>query len=251
MKAKCSHHAPRDGLRSVAVVGPLMMTDTLCSPANDDRLPGLAALLDVDFVRRRIQRSSNGRACTVRKCQVGAVRYRPGASCLASYVLTDDNSGSESTGQEVRWYGRCFLREEFKSALMFVETRSWTESTAGAPFVAIPEHCVILFAYPNDRRLHGLQLLRRPDVLKAFLRSQLPDRSIADADVAFSVVRYKPEQCAVVRCAIASQERNNGTSEETFYLRLFPDDRGLREYTTMSRLALFAAPSGVNNPGCH
>ena len=170
----------------------------------------------------------------VGECRVDTVRYRPGASCLASYLLADHNG---SRGQETQWYGRCFPREEYISALAFLQTRSWARSMAGAPFLTVPEHCIILFAYPNDRRLHGLQLLRRDDVLKAFLHSQPGDRSIADADVAWSVVRYKPEQRAVVRCSIASQKRDNGPSEGTFYLRLFPDDRGLREYRTMTRLA--------------
>jgi aminoglycoside phosphotransferase (APT) family kinase protein len=184
----------------------------------DEQLPGLPALLDVDLVRGLIGQS----------VRIHSVRYRPGTSCLVGYRP----AGNDSDDRAPRWYGRCFPVDEFDA-----DANSWLRSTGGEPVMKMPEHRLLLFTYPNDRRLHGLELLRQEGALKAFLQSHLAVKSLATGEVVWTVVRYKPEQRAVVRCQVQSEGLGDGVAAQTYYIRIFPDDRGLREYETMRALA--------------
>jgi Ser/Thr protein kinase RdoA (MazF antagonist) len=213
------------------------MSAVLHTAPMDDRLPGLPALLDVDFIRDRIGQDLANDPLTSRTLRIDSVRYRPGASCLVGYMLAGNDSDDGEPGEELRWYGRCFSVEEFDAALAKLEARSWLRPVGGEPVIKLPEHRIVLFAYPNDRRLPGLELLHQEKALKAFLHSHLEDKSLATDEVVWTIVRYKPEQRAVVRCHIQSSGAHDSVAAKTYYLRFFPDDRGLREYQTMSALA--------------
>jgi aminoglycoside phosphotransferase (APT) family kinase protein len=203
----------------------------------DERLPGLPAILDVDFIRARIGRNLVNDPLTSRTLQIDSVRYRPGASCLVGYIFGANDSDGRAPGEEVRWYGRCFSGEDFDAALAKLEARCWVQSVGDEPVIPLPEHRAVLFAYPNDRRLHGLELLHQEGALKAFLHCHLKGESLATGEVVWTIVRYKPEQRAVVRCHIKSSGAHDSVAPKTYYLRIFPDDRGLREYQAMRALA--------------
>jgi Ser/Thr protein kinase RdoA (MazF antagonist) len=203
----------------------------------DERLPGLPALLDVDFIRARVGQKLDDDPLTSRALRIDSVRYRPGASCLAGYILAGNGFDDGAPGEELRWYGRCFSVEEFKPALAKLEARSWVRPLGDEPVIPLPEHRIVLFAYPNDRRLHGLELLHQEGALKAFLHCHLKGESLATGEVVWTIVRYKPEQRAVVRCHIQSSGAHDSVAAKTYYLRIFPDDRGLREYQAMRALA--------------
>jgi Ser/Thr protein kinase RdoA (MazF antagonist) len=210
------------------------VTAALHTPPMDDRLPGLPAALDVEFIQGRIVRSHSNDPAAGRELQIDSVRYRPGASCLVGYTLSERDSDNEGPCGGIRWYGRCFSVEEFDAALAKLTGRSWL---GDEPVIPLPEHRIVLFAHPNDRRLHGLELLHQEKALKAFLHSHLKGKSLATGEVVWTVVRYKPEQRAVVRCHIKSSGAHDIVAPKTYYLRIFPDDRGLREYQAMRALA--------------
>jgi Ser/Thr protein kinase RdoA (MazF antagonist) len=209
----------------------------------DERLPGLPALLDVDFIRARVGRNLANDPPMSRTLRIESVRYRPGASCLVGYILAGNDADDGAPGQQLRWYGRCFSVEEFDAALAKLEARSWFRSVVDEPVIPLREHRVVLFAYPNDRRLNGLKLLHQEGALKAFLHCHLEGESLATDEVVWTIVRYKPEQRAVVRCHIQSSGAHDRFAPKTYYLRIFPDDRGLREYQAMRALAQSLQPA--------
>jgi aminoglycoside phosphotransferase (APT) family kinase protein len=189
----------------------------------DDRLPGLTALLYTDMVERHlephIRQASNG----ILECRIAYVRYRPRGECVAGYVLTHQKHPS-GTLQELLWYGVCFTPETFANAYRRVVAKPWVKPTFGPPFIALTDYKILLFAYPNDRRLDGLRILKRKDTLREFLCNRLPRERWPSADekLATSVVRYIPEHRAVLRCEAESQPRS---SDAAIYLRVYPSQR--------------------------
>src|SRR3712207_2876006 len=189
----------------------------------DDRLPGLPALLYTDMVRRHlepyIRQAGNG----ILDCRVAYVRYRPSGECVAGYVVTHQKRPS-GTPQECFWYGVCFTPETFTNVHREVVAKPWVKPTFGPPFITLTDYKTLLFAYPNDRRLDGLRILEREGTLREFLCNHLPRERWPSADekLATSVVRYIPERRAVLSCEAESQQQS---SDAAIYLRAYRNQR--------------------------
>jgi aminoglycoside phosphotransferase len=189
----------------------------------DDRLPGLTALLYTDMVERYLEPQIRQAGNEILDCRVAYVRYRPNGNCVARYVITHQKRLS-GTPQELFWYGVCFTPETFTNAHRMVLTKPWVKPTLGPPFIALTDYKTLLFAYPNDRRLDGLRILDCEDTLREFLCNHLPRERWPSADekLATTVVRYKPENRAVLRCEAESQPQS---SDAAVYLRVYPSKR--------------------------
>jgi aminoglycoside phosphotransferase len=189
----------------------------------DDRLPGLTALLHTDMVERHLEphidQASNG----ILDCRVAYVRYRPSGECVAGYVIKHETRPS-GTPQELFWYGVCCTPETFANAHRKVVAKPWVKPTFGPPFIALTDYKTLLFAYPNDRSLDGLRILEREDTLREFLCNHLPRERWPSADekLATSVVKYLPERRAVLSCEAESQPQS---SDAAIYLRVLRSKR--------------------------
>jgi aminoglycoside phosphotransferase len=189
----------------------------------DDRLPGLTVLLNTDLVERHLEPHIRQAGNGILDRRVAHIRYRPNGKCVVSYVITHHKRLS-GTPQDLFWYGVCFTPEAFTNAHRMVVAKPWVEPTFGPPFIALTDYKTLLFAYPNDRRLDGLRILDCEDTLREFLCNHLPEERWPSADekLATTVVRYKAENRAVLRCAVESQPQS---SDAAVYLRIFPSKR--------------------------
>ena len=117
-----------------------------------------------------------------------------------------------------------FTPETFTNAHRRVLAKPWVKPPFGPPFIALTDYKTLLFAYPNDRRLDGLRILDREDTLREFLCNHLPEERWPSADkkLATTVVRYKPENRAVLRCEAESLPQS---SDAAVYLRVYPSKR--------------------------
>jgi aminoglycoside phosphotransferase len=189
----------------------------------DDRLPGLTTLLYTDMVERCLEPQIRQAGNEILDCRVAYVRYRPSGNCVARYVITHRKRLS-GTPQDLFWYGVCFTPEAFTNAHRMVVAKPWVEPTFGPPFIALTDYKTLLFAYPNDRRLDGLRILDCEDTLREFLCNHLPEERWPSADekLATTIVRYKPENRAVLRCEDESQPQS---SDAAVYLRVYASKR--------------------------
>ena len=207
----------------------------------DDGLPGLTALLYTDLVERRlepyIRQAGNG----ILDRRVAWIRYRPNGHCIVSYVITHQNRLSATT-QELFWYAVCFTPETFTDAHRMVVAKPWVKPTFGPPFFALTDYKTLLFPYPNDRKLDGLRILDCEDTLREFLCNHLSEERWPSADekLATTVVRYKPENRAVLRCEAESQPQS---SDAAVYLRVYPTELSATAmYSIMSDLLGWLGP---------
>ena len=196
---------------------------TLLVTPQDDRLPGLTALLYTDMVERRLEPHIRQAGNGILDCRVAYIRYRPNGYCVVRYVITHQKRLG-GTPQEFFWYGVCFTPETFTNAHRMVVAKPWVEPTFGPPFIALTDYKTLLFAYPNDRRLDGLRILDSEDTLREFVCNHLPEERWPSADekLATTVMRYKPENRAVLRCEAESQPQS---SDAAVYLRVYASKR--------------------------
>jgi thiamine kinase-like enzyme len=189
----------------------------------DDQLPGLTTLLYTDIVERCLEPHIRQAGNEILDRRVAYVRYRPSGNGVVRYVITHRKRLS-GTPQELFCYGVCFTPQTFTNAYQKVAAKPWVKPTFGPPFIALTDYKTLLFAYPNDRRLDGLKILECEETLREFLCSHMPrDRwPLADEKWATTVVRYKPENRAVLRCEAETQPQS---SDAAVYLRVYPGKR--------------------------
>ena len=234
----------------------------------DDRLPGLATLLDTEkilaLVRSNLPHGEDG----TMDCRRVWVRYNPGRNCIATYVITAPNR------QPASWYGECLPKAEFLKACQELqrEPRLETSEKSGQvpAVIQMPEAGMLLFAYPNDRRLRSLRTVACDDGAGRFLNQHLYGPG-HEAHWKTTVVRYKPESRAVLRCEQEPSARAQGEPKaspgasvgvgpheliedsvgpglsrsegRTVYLRVYPDARQTGVFPTLRELEQWLGPS--------
>jgi aminoglycoside phosphotransferase len=207
----------------------------------DPALPQLATLLDggamgpilADALPDKFGDGCSGSG----RCRVAGVRYRPGRECLVSYAL--DGAGAGERGQ---------LDTPIACAKVTAEdlakTRLAKRMTAardhGTSFAYLPDRGMVVTAFPDDLRVHGLHRLVETDHLRAVIRSAFdcPDVDLEraeDGSPRASIVSYRPERSCLLRCVI--QRPTHGKHDnQVVYARLYRDHRGAVIHRAMTAL---------------
>jgi len=213
---------------NTSAAGAVSATRSLAIP-HDDRLPGMTALLDAGLVRTYLGLQRSDAAEGILDCRVVHANYRPGKKCVASYVVTRPN-GVGGAVQQLFGYGICFEATTFAKVRGKEIAEDWVMPAIGRPVITLPDHHVLLFAYPNDRKLGSLRILETEHGLRQFLSSYLNDCRLAEKQLTVSLMwpQYRPEKRAVLRCRMASGL--------TTYLKVYSDECATRMYATLARL---------------
>jgi aminoglycoside phosphotransferase (APT) family kinase protein len=182
------------------------------------------------------------RVVRIRDCRIIDVHYNPGRHCCATYLI---NYQAEGKGRDFIWYGKCFDLNRFEHVFRRVASNAWICSSRDLPYVILQDEGIVLLAYPNDRKLRGLNIFESEKSLLQFLNQQLSQHwSPSEIELKTTVVRYRPEDRAVVKCEIVS------TSESrTLYLRIYSNARATRHHELMNQLfSGLQADIGVARP---
>jgi len=105
------------------------------------------------------------------------------------------------------------------------------ETVLGAGVRALAEPGLLMFLWPNDRKLRGARLLADKDRLKRALRDAgelVPEGfRVRGRALDVTVMRYKPELRAVARLDLSLKHDLSGEKRERHvFMRVFPDGRG-------------------------
>ncbi|MBI3466253.1 MAG: aminoglycoside phosphotransferase family protein [Planctomycetes bacterium] len=202
----------------------------------DDCLPGLKVLLDGDRVKAILEPGIQGTGNVITDCRVDYVRYHPATSCMATYLVTVRNG--DGTPRECLWYGKCLTQDEFPKVRERAMGRARTQPPLGSPVTAVPEHQLILFAYPNDFRLEGLPTVADEESLRKVLCRYNGARSLfAQGRLLTTLLRYKPEKRAILRCEVdGSASGNSAPAGTAVYLKTYSDDRGRGIHEKLARI---------------
>lgn len=151
--------------------------------ARDPALPGLAALLDAERFASMLRPLCPGR-------EIGGVtplylRYKPGTSCLASYMI-------DVNGEPAHVYARCH-RDDQGIKLQNANTGWEIEGDLGPGLLVDEELSVAVFGFPNDYEVRGLRKLYEPAKTPVRLGRILPAHPHLH-NLEPELLRYKPER---------------------------------------------------------
>lgn len=163
--------------------------------AREPTLPGLATLLDPVAFTAFVQAAQP--STTFQAVTLAYVRYKPATSCLVAYAVT-----SPMASRPTYLYGIAFRHDE-AAKLAKARTKRYPAGPWGWGVLVDEAQALLLYSFPNDRRLKALRCIQHPGE-----RSQLLARLSNEHPTLcreLTPLRYKPERRLVARLEGASQ----------------------------------------------
>jgi len=199
----------------------------------DPRLPHLETALDPSAMAAVLQREClyPSGEFELRECRVDYVRYKPGCNCVISYDLAIYDRGRDQTVRHILSAGIY----EYETT---ISARRWRKAMKqplipvrfGPPVTHIAGLQMVVWAFPNDRRLTGLENLLDAGRLRTeLLPHALPGERIVQAEP--ELVRYVPEDRCTVRVAVTTAARRMN-----LYAKTYSEDRGNRIHEQLEAL---------------
>ncbi|TKB62550.1 MAG: aminoglycoside phosphotransferase family protein [Nitrospira sp.] len=214
---------------------------------SDPEFPHLSTALSPLLMQELLQTTLVGQlddqrhGLVVGSCVIGETRYKPGKSCVLSYHLQLHDVSTGSHHEQVVSARLCRPDEgmaEFdraKSIQLFRVPR--LQSLA-----YLPETEMVVWSFPNDRKLTHLPQLLNLEFLAAHLSSKLAliglDGSNEIETITTEVLHYLPERSCMIRYRLTAKRRSTGEScALTLYGKIYRDDIGVEVHSIMYQLA--------------
>lgn len=207
----------------------------------DKALPHLATALDTVAMKGIFQSSLfDGGRFRVRDCQIERVKYKPGQNCLVYYRLNILDSLTNAAGEQLlcaRVYQAGSAPSHFQKANMAV----LVTPKFGPPLACLPHLDMVVWAFPNDRKLDGLPALMDETYLRQTGLPPLIQTHWGNeweiAGLALDLVHYAPEYTCTVRVQLQlRQKQTGGTQAVTFYGKTYYGQEGAETDRLMREL---------------
>lgn len=214
---------------------------------NDPQFPHLEAALEPARIQNLLQlallspHSTDRQEYVVDACLIGEKRYKPGKSCVLSYDLHLRNKGTGSPRMQVVSARLCRPLEglpEFHQA----NRRKLSLTPGLEPLGYLPETEMVVWTFPNDRKLTSLPQLLDAQDLTAHLAPKLEamglDHSCKITAIDPEILHYLPERSCMIRYHLTIQlQSTEAPSLVTIYGKTYRDDSGAETYSVMRQLA--------------
>ena len=214
---------------------------------SDPQFPHLSAALSPPLMQELLQTTllspliEQNQGLAVDSCVIGEKRYKPGRSCVLSYRLQlhDVNTGSR---REQVVSARLCRPDEGMAEFNRAESMQLFRTSGVQALSYMPETEMVLWSFPNDRKLRHLPQLLNLDFLAAHLPSKLALLGVNDSGeieaITTAVLHYLPERSCMIRYHLSLQRRSTGESRAlTLYGKNYRDDSGAEVDAIMRQLA--------------
>lgn len=173
-------------------------------------------------------------------CLIGEKRYKPGRSFVLSYDLHLRNKETGSSYVQVIAARLC---RPTKGLLEFHQAnqRKLSLTPGLEPVGYLPETEMVVWTFPNDRRLTALPQLLDAEYLIAYLSPKLDamglDHTCTITAIETDILHYLPERSCMIRYHLTIESRLTGAgSERTIYGKIYRDESGAETYSVMRQL---------------
>ncbi len=207
----------------------------------DALLPQLSVILDPEAMKNRLQEQvfesvQERERFRILSCEIDRVRYKPESSCMVTYRLEIEDRATRETGDQILC-GRAYPDGRSQSQWEKARARAMVQPRFGKPVVYLPNLEMVLWSFPNDRKMDTLPILADSGhftsaILPKVLASHLgEDWTLIGATR--TLVHYVGEHTCTVRidATVAHQDDHrrqtitlfektyyNGEGEETFQI---------------------------------
>ncbi len=181
----------------------------------DKALPFLATVLDEHAMRNvfeRLLRDRHGCSVEVTACKIQRLKYRPQRNCIIGYGLKlRDAQGEREQRLCAGVYAPVDAMERYDKAL--------GEATIATPHFApvtfIRSLNMVVWAFPNERKLNALALLMDATQLREKLLPEVVRERWGEGweivDLSHTISNYFPEHSCCVRVTLALNHSRSGT----------------------------------------
>jgi hypothetical protein len=218
----------------------------------DNRLPQMAVILDEIHMRGVLQEALNAGVdvdtptngeyaeLRVRDCKIDWIKYKPDNDCTVCYRLAVVPSPPGSQG-ELILYGRIYGAGRALSRFHRAQSACLVRPKFGRPLLHLPELDMMVWVFPNDRRLTGLPVIaderRLKDELLADVLGSALGREWQIADMTHDIVHYVPEHACTIRLQLQVRQARTGDRRLlNLYGKTYYDDKGAETYQIMREL---------------
>ena len=214
---------------------------------NDPQFPQLAMALKPALMQDMLQETLVVPTKTPRprflvdSCLIGEKRYKPWESCVLSYDLQLRDLQTGSSRKQVVSARLCKPREGLKE-LHEAKRRKLSPTPGLVPLAHLPGTEMVVWVFPNDRKLTHLPQLLNLEFLASHLPAKLASLELDasnDIDaISAEVLHYLPERSCMIRYRLTAKRRSTGESyASTLYGKIYRDDHGSETYSVMRQLA--------------
>lgn len=214
----------------------------------DPQFPHLSAALSPLLMQELLQTTLVGRlddqrhGLRVGSCVIGEKRYKPGESCVLSYRLQlhDVNTG---THHEQVVSARLCRPDEGTAEFDRARSIPLSRVPGLEPLAYLRETEMVLWSFPNDRKLTHLPQLLNLEFLASYLPATLTLTDLGGSReieaIATEVLHYLPERSCMIRYRLTMKRRSTGESYTlTLYGKNYRDDIGAEAHSIMRQLAV-------------
>ena len=208
-------------------------------------LPHLPTILDPIAMTQAFQEqlfvtAQEQQRFTIRQCDVIHVRLKPESHCTISYCLHIHDGVTQETNEQILC-GRAF--PEGRSQLQWekVSTRALVQPRFGKPLVHLPEIEMVLWSFPNDRKMHTLPAA----IDSALSTSNIPPNWLLShvgtgwqvANTKCRVIHYVGEHTCTVQTSFELIHPSQGTRKTlTLFGKTYYNEEGAQTDLVMRQL---------------
>ena len=200
----------------------------------DNKLLQLNTALNTNIMKSVFQNSVIG--LPVEDCQIIQSRYKPGRNCLISYRLKIRNAETNEASEQILC-ARIFPSNESLSRFVKAQKQFLITPKFGATLTHIADLEMIVWAFPNDRKLTGLPALTNLDRLRTeILPSALGD-DYKLISLRSEIVHYVAEHTCTIKVNLElSEVKTSKTQTQILYGKTYYNDEGANTFQAMREL---------------
>jgi Phosphotransferase enzyme family len=214
---------------------------------NDPCYPHIHKALDTALITQLFQNHLFARkqwggetAVIVESCSIKNKRHKPGKSFVLSYHLRLLDTQTGTRNEQVIGARLCKTGQG-QQELQEERDKHFRNTGTASQVIYLPEIEVLLWIFPQDRKLIHLAQILDVGFLKRHLTEMLPMLGCEPVaqiyDVHTDVLQYLPERSCMIRYLLTVKNPNNASSEhKIIYGKNYRDECGAESFSIMQQL---------------
>jgi thiamine kinase-like enzyme len=213
----------------------------------DPQFPQLQAALDSPLMQGLLQNAllgpldNHGHGLTVDACLIEEKRYKPGKSCVLSYRLQLHDVRTGTSREQLVSASLC-KPEKGLEEVNRARSQPLYLTPGLQPLAYLPETEMVVWSFPNDRKLTHLPKLLDVEYLASHLPKKFEklgvDESSEITGIRTELLHYLPERSCMIRYHLTVKHRSTGKClAVTLYGKNYRDDSGAGVYSLMQEFA--------------
>lgn len=235
------NHAVSNRASSSRQAEPLARHET----PTDALLPQLAVILDQSAMKDRLQdqmfeSTQERERFFIRSCEIDRVRYKPESSCMVTYRLEIEDRATSETGEQVLC-GRAYPKGLSLSQWEKGRRLPLVQPRFGQPLLYLPDLEMMLWSFPNDRKMTTLSSATEPERFASVILPELIGSHLGQGwkilSTASQVMHYVGEHTCTVKMSVdLSHPSQKGLQTMTLFGKTYYNEDGAETYRVMQQL---------------